>query len=205
MNSEEKPDSVYPTTIFEEEQETGDGETPEQMPGGLDEEGEEEFQVRAPRPEPRKVDRIPADNLMKNIFGIMNELSKELYAEDIEPPSTPSSITSSRASAPGLGETSTLVKRMCILLVGLCLWMIRVVGIRSWRIGILHTLVDIIRDFGEELSNGDYDGEFRKLDSWVRSTGVVLLPEVIEWVAWLQNRIMDYPFIFGVLVGAVLV
>lgn len=185
-------------------------EGPETLTSNFQETPEEEFPVRAPVPDPkttaeaiRRADPIPADRLMMNIFGIMTELSKELLPNENETPSDPSSDRPP-TPLPELGETGKFAKRLCILLVGFCLWFVRMLGIRG-RTGMFGTLTRMIKMFEEELSGGDYDREFGSLDSWVASLDLYLLSNIIRGSTWVMNRMMDYPWIFGFLVGAFLV
>lgn len=179
--------------------------------GDEEEVEEEEFRTNVSNPpDPRKVSEalrrsepIPVDRLMKNVFGIMTELSKELLRDEEEEKQAPQS--SDESSTPvELGELSTWVKRLCILLVGTCVWFVRILGIRG-KFGFMDSLYRMIKSFEEEISKGDYDEEFASLGPWIKSRGFYLLPEFIEGVCWTMNRIMNHPFLSGFLLGIIMV
>lgn len=220
MDSERKDEDEFSHTLFE-----NGPESEALRPWMISEENrfdeiqreeiEEEFQVRPP-PDPklvaeglRRANPIPADKLMKNIFGIMTELSKELLEDEKElgdelGNGKPSSEISEETPLPELGEPGRIVKRLCAMVIGLCLWMARVLGLKE-RLGFLRSLINMVKMFEGEISRGDYDGDFANIDYWIRSSNLFLVPEIIQIVSWILNRMVDHPLLSGFLLGAVLV
>ena len=194
-------------------------EQPMEEFGTNSEEEEEEFQTRvsnvdtaapSPAPPPPTKGKMTIDSLMNNIFPMMNEIMKELSEDRDFKGSSSNSGGEAESKAEKLKvelrETGKLVKGICALFVGICVWLMRVTGMRN-KLRFLDPLFELVKMFEVQISEGDCDSEFARIDGFLEGMNVYLY-SFIEGVGWILNKMIDHPtlltFVLGFLVRGLL-
>ena len=105
-----------------------------------------------------------------------------------------------------LRETGKLAKGLTFLFVGICVWLMRVTGMRN-KLRFLDPLFELVKMFEEQISEGDCDSEFARIDEYLKGMNVYLY-SFIEGVGWILNKMIEHPslltFVLGFLVRGLL-
>ena len=151
----------------------------------------EEPKREAPTPAPKPKDTKQFDKIFSSLGPMMDVLMKEFGTVMEETKGKEERETEEEKESLELGETGTLAKYLCMMLVGSCLWLIHTV-LPAGKLRFMVPLIGILKGFEEELKCGDWDREFHGLDEMVDDLTVFNINVIIVWTVRIFNLFIRY-------------
>lgn len=151
----------------------------------------EEPKPEPPAQTPKPKDMKEFDKIFSSLGPMMDVLMKEIGTVMEETKGKEEKEIEEEKESPELGETGTLAKYLCTILVGSCLWLIHTV-LPKGKLRFMNPIIGILKMFDEELKCGEWDREFHGLDEMVDDLTVFNINVIIVWTVRIINLFIRY-------------